>query len=221
MGGPMYKNAAWHYNHFMDPQKMNEESIMPNYAWLAVKNIDLSQTPKKIRAMQTLGVPYEEGYDEKAVDDLLAQAQGISDELKASGIEIDPKKQMVAMIAYMHKLGRDISTTTEPVKEDTVQTTNAKEVQLLNNPEDLAAGKQLFQSTCVACHGADGKGIATFPNLTDDEWIHGNTPAAVFHQISEGNVAKGMIPYKNMYNEKQITQLASYILITLQNEDSK
>ena len=46
VGGPMYKNAAWHFNHFMDPQKMNEQSIMPNYAWLTVKNVDLSLTPK-------------------------------------------------------------------------------------------------------------------------------------------------------------------------------
>ena len=174
--------------------------------------------------MQTLGVPYEEGYDEKAVDDLLLQAQTIADDLKASGIEIDPKKQMVAMIAYMHKLGRDITTSNEPVEQATASENNTEQkgVVLLNNPEDLAAGKQMFQATCVVCHGAEGKGIPpAFPSLVDDEWIHGNTPEEVFRQISEGNVAKGMIPYKTMFTEKQITQLTSYILISLQNEDSK
>jgi len=95
-------------------------------------------------------------------------------------------------------------------------------VTLLTGAEDLEAGKQLFQSTCVPCHKADGSGIPpAFPNLVDDEWIHGNSPEAVYHQISEGNVAKGMVPYKTMYNEKQITQLASYVLITLQDENSK
>ena len=59
--------------------------------------------------MQTLGVPYEEGYDQKAVDDYMVQAQTIVDELKVSGIEIEPTKEMVAMIAYLHKLGKDIS----------------------------------------------------------------------------------------------------------------
>ena len=58
--------------------------------------------------MQTLGVPYPDGYDEKAVEDLMWQAQLIVADLKASGIEIEPTKQMVAMIAYLHKLGRDI-----------------------------------------------------------------------------------------------------------------
>lgn len=109
MNGPMYKNATWHYNHFMDPRKLNDQSIMPNYAWYAKKEIDLSLTPNKIRAMQTLGVPYPEGYDQVAVDDLLQQAAGIVADLKNSGIEVSPTSQMVAMIAYMHKLGRDIS----------------------------------------------------------------------------------------------------------------
>ena len=86
----MYKNAAWHYNHFMDPQKMNEQSIMPNYAWFAKKDINLNLVPAKIRAMQKLGVPYEEGYDQKAVEELLLQANTIVDDLNQSGIEIEP-----------------------------------------------------------------------------------------------------------------------------------
>ncbi|MEN8202448.1 MAG: cytochrome-c oxidase, cbb3-type subunit I [Bacteroidota bacterium] len=112
VNGPMYKNGAWHYNHFMDPQKMNEQSIMPKYDWFAEKDINLDMIPKKIRAMQTLGVPYEEGYDQEAVDDLMIQAQAIVDDLKNSGIEIEPTKQMVAMIAYLHKVGRDIDPAT-------------------------------------------------------------------------------------------------------------
>lgn len=113
VNGPMYKNAAWHYNHFMDPQAMNEKSIMPRYDWFARKNLKLDMTPAKIRAMQTLGVPYPEGYDEDAVDDLIWQAEQIAADLKNSGIEIEPTSQMVAMIAYLHKLGGDIETLTE------------------------------------------------------------------------------------------------------------
>ena len=112
VNGPMYKNSAWHYKHFMDPQKINEQSIMPRYDWFAEKDINLDMVPKKIRAMQTLGVPYPEGFDEKAVDELLWQADQIVAELKLSGIEIEPTKEMVAMIAYMHKLGRDIEPNT-------------------------------------------------------------------------------------------------------------
>ncbi|WP_158864159.1 cytochrome-c oxidase, cbb3-type subunit I [Maribellus comscasis] len=220
VGGPMYKNAAWHYNHFLDPQKMNEQSIMPNYAWFAEKDVDLEMTPKKIRAMQTLGVPYEEGYDQKAIDDYMIQAKIIVDDLKASGIEIEPTKQMVAMIAYMHKLGKDISV---PVEQETATSgeITKESVELLSSQADLDAAKQIFQTTCVVCHGSDGKGIATFPSLVDDEWINGNQPEQVYTSIANGNVAKGMIAYKNQYNEEQITQLASYILLVLNNENSK
>ena len=108
VSGPMYKNAAWHYNHFMDPRKLNDQSIMPNYAWFAKKDINLDLIPNKIRAMQTLGVPYPEGYDQLAVDDLIKQAEQIVADLLNSGIEIEPTKQMVAVIAYLHKLGGDI-----------------------------------------------------------------------------------------------------------------
>ena len=113
VNGPMYKNAAWHYNHFMDPQAMNEESIMPRYDWFARKKVNLDMTPAKIRAMQTLGVPYPEGYDEDAVDDLIWQAEQIAADLLNSGIDIEPTSHMVAMIAYLHKLGGDIETKTE------------------------------------------------------------------------------------------------------------
>jgi len=113
VNGPMYKNAAWHYNHFMDPQAMNEESIMPRYDWFARRKVNLDMTPAKIRAMQTLGVPYPEGYDEDAVDDLMWQGELIAADLLNSGIDIEPTSHMVAMIAYLHKLGGDIETKTE------------------------------------------------------------------------------------------------------------
>jgi cytochrome c oxidase cbb3-type subunit I/II len=216
MGGPMYKNTAWHYNHFRNPQKINQQSIMPNYAWFARKEIDTDIIPAKIRAMQTLGVPYPQGYDKIAVDDLMKQAQLIVADLKASNIDIQPTKQMVAMIAYIHKLGKDIVPPSAPVDSTALTAPqNTKEVVLLNNQADLDAAKKIFSTVCFVCHGADGKGIAAFPNLTDTIWIKGNSPSQVYNSIAEGNIAKGMIPYKNQYSEKQITQLASYVLLVI------
>jgi cytochrome c oxidase cbb3-type subunit I/II len=114
VGGPMYKNAAWHYNHFKNASSVSPGTIMPNYVWFEKTMIDLDVTPKKIRAMQTLGVPYPEGYDKQAVADLKAQGQEIVDELKKAGIEnVDPTSEVVAVIAYLHKLGRDISKKSE------------------------------------------------------------------------------------------------------------
>jgi len=107
--GKMYKTAAWHYNHFMDPRQMSPESIMPKYIWFAKQSLDISSLKRKIEVMQTLGVPYPEGYAEKAEADLKAQAELISQELKAAGIDLAADKEMIAVIAYLHKLGKDIS----------------------------------------------------------------------------------------------------------------
>lgn len=108
-GGKMFKNAAWHYNHFKNSASVSPGTIMPNYTWLAEKTINLDNTPKKIRAMQTLGVPYPEGYDEQAVADLKAQGELIAKDLKTANIDVEPTSEVVALIAYLHKLGRDIS----------------------------------------------------------------------------------------------------------------
>jgi len=108
-GSSTYKTAIWHYNHFTKPKEMNPQTIMPAYPWFAKNSVDLTDIPKKIRAMQTLGVPYAAGYDQKAVADYQEQAQKIVAELKTSGVDISADKEIIAMIAYLHKLGRDIS----------------------------------------------------------------------------------------------------------------
>ncbi|MEI7524185.1 MAG: cytochrome-c oxidase, cbb3-type subunit I [Mariniphaga sp.] len=109
VGSSTYKTAIWHYNHFTKPKEINPQTIMPAYPWFAKNTVDLTMIPVKIRAMQTLGVPYAKDYDKKAVADYQEQAQQIVAELKASGVDITADKEMVAMIAYLHKLGRDIS----------------------------------------------------------------------------------------------------------------
>ncbi len=106
--GPLYKSNTWHYTHFMDPQKVNAQSIMPKYPWLAEKEIDVEATPAKIRVMQYLGVPYPEGYDLKANDDLKAQAETIAADLKTNGIDVAASKQVIALIAYIQRLGTDV-----------------------------------------------------------------------------------------------------------------
>jgi len=107
--GKIYKPNSWHYNHFIDPQKMNEASIMPAYPWLAKKEIDIKSTPGKIRAMKLLGVPYPDNYELKAIDDLKAQADSIAKDLAAAGIQTESNREIIALIAYMQRLGVDIA----------------------------------------------------------------------------------------------------------------
>jgi len=58
--------------------------------------------------MQYLGVPYPEGYDLKATDDAKAQAEKIAVGLRAEGIDITASKQVIALIAYIQRLGTDV-----------------------------------------------------------------------------------------------------------------
>lgn len=107
--GKIYKPNSWHYNHFIDPQKLNEASIMPKYPWLAKKEIDIESTPAKIHVMKILGVPYPDNYEQKAIQDLKSQADSIAKDLKANGIETDSNREIIALIAYIQRLGVDIS----------------------------------------------------------------------------------------------------------------
>ncbi|MEI6488241.1 MAG: cytochrome-c oxidase, cbb3-type subunit I [Bacteroidota bacterium] len=105
--GGKYPNS-WHYNHMMDPTTMSPGSIMPTYPFLLDKEIDTASTPAKIRAMMKLGVPYPEGYDKIANHDLMIQAQTIADNLKMDKIETVSDREIVALISYLQKLGRDL-----------------------------------------------------------------------------------------------------------------
>jgi len=106
--GKMYKPSSWHYNHMLDPRSVSSQSIMPAYPWLIADDLDISTTPRKISVMQYLGAPYPEGYKEKANDDLMQQAMVIANELNQNNIQVEPQKEIIALIAYLQRLGTDI-----------------------------------------------------------------------------------------------------------------
>src|ERR1019366_6053136 len=83
-------------------------SIMPPYTHMLDHDLDISHTEAKIRAMQTLGVPYPKGYDKIAKDDLLKQAVEIQANLKKDGVQTSERKEIIALIAYLQRLGKDI-----------------------------------------------------------------------------------------------------------------
>jgi cytochrome c oxidase cbb3-type subunit I/II len=71
-------------------------------------DIEKDITPAKIRAMQTLGVPYPEGYDKIANADLEKQAKKIVANLAKDNIKVSPDKEIIALIAYLQRMGTDI-----------------------------------------------------------------------------------------------------------------
>ncbi|MEE9431943.1 MAG: cytochrome-c oxidase, cbb3-type subunit I [Melioribacteraceae bacterium] len=105
--GGKYSNM-WHYMHMDDPQSMSPGSLMPVYTWLLEDNLDISTTAAKISGMRSIGVPYEEGYEDIANDDLAAQAETITNDLIESGVAAESDKEIIALIAYLQRLGTDI-----------------------------------------------------------------------------------------------------------------
>ena len=95
-----------------------------------------------------------------------------------------------------------------------------KTVVLLTEPADLAAGKEIFTTNCVACHRADAGGQIG-PNLTDNHWILGGGIKNLFHTITNGGRdGKGMIAWKGTLKPKDIQHVASYVL-SLQGSNPK
>ena len=107
--GNLKKSNGWHFRHLREPSSMSEGSIMPAYPFLLEQNLDTSSTPAKIRAMQTLGVPYNKGFDLVANVTLMQQANRISQNLLSDSIRVSPNKEVIALIAYLQRLGKDIS----------------------------------------------------------------------------------------------------------------
>lgn len=99
---------SWHYFHMMDPTTMSPNSIMPPYPWLYDQFIDIESTAAKIKALRTTGVPYEAGYEETSIDEIYQQADKIVASLSQDGIEVHPETEIVALIAYLQRLGTDI-----------------------------------------------------------------------------------------------------------------
>lgn len=106
---------AWHYQHMYDPQSIAPGSIMPRYPWLLENSLDTSLTSNKIRALMTLNFPYPHGYDNVAYIDVQTQAMEIVEDLKISGIETTYDKEIIALIAYLQRLGTDIKGESKPI----------------------------------------------------------------------------------------------------------
>ena len=105
---------TWHYNHMYDPLSMSPGSIMPAYPWLIRDKLNVDQIPKKIKVLRTLGTPYQEGYEDIALEDPEKQAAGIAQNLKKDGIKDEKlaQREIIAMIAYLQRLGTDIKVKT-------------------------------------------------------------------------------------------------------------
>jgi cytochrome c oxidase cbb3-type subunit 3 len=165
----------------------NEESILLDHDYDGIKELDNNLPPWwKYGFYLTIlvGVVYLINYHV----------------IKSSPLQAE--EYTIAMKKAEAEVAEFMKTSANNVDENTVK--------LLTDASDLAAGKDIFMTTCSACHGKLGEG-SVGPNLTDDYWIHPGSVKEIFKTIKYGYPDKGMKSWKDDYSPIQIAQVTSYI----------
>jgi cytochrome c oxidase cbb3-type subunit I/II len=103
--GGKYPNL-WHYRHMVDPRAITPGSNMPPYAHLDREKLDLARTGDKMHALAQVGVPYKGADIARAAEDAREQGEEIAKDLAAQGVTVEPDTEMVAVIAYLQRLGK-------------------------------------------------------------------------------------------------------------------
>jgi len=97
---------SWHYFHMLNPRQISPGSTMPNYPWLFTRRTESDLLPNKIKIQRRLGVPYPEWTKEEIAQSVAKEEQAIAVGLRTAGAEIEPDREIVALIAYLQKLGK-------------------------------------------------------------------------------------------------------------------
>lgn len=100
-------NDAWHYEHLKDPRSTSPGSIMPTYPWLYEASWTADDVAASIRALHTLGTPYDAEVLANPGQAARAQADTVVASLATANIAVTPDKEIVAVIAYLQRLGKD------------------------------------------------------------------------------------------------------------------
>jgi len=119
----------WHVQHLVDPRSVVPGSIMPPYAFLKERDLDVKHLDAHLRALRDVGVPYSDADIAKAIEDAIAQADPDADasdlkkrypKAQARDFDGDPKRvsEMDALVAYLQMLGTLVDTkAAEPVEK--------------------------------------------------------------------------------------------------------
>jgi cytochrome c oxidase cbb3-type subunit I/II len=100
----------------LEPTSISPGSIMPAYPWLITNQLNNSSIERKIEVLRGLGVPYEEGMEANVHEMMRTQAEEITERLAKDGIEVKSDREIVALIAYLQRLGTDIKGTPESAR---------------------------------------------------------------------------------------------------------
>lgn len=87
-------------------------------------------------------------------------------------------------------------------------------------------GQVLFKAKCVACHGANGEGVAIFPPLAGSEWVNGPAENLIRIQLHglagpievKGKLYNGMMPNNAAMSDQEIADVLTYVRSSMGNK---
>lgn len=80
------------------------------------------------------------------------------------------------------------------------------------DPQAMAIGDRLFMNNCAQCHGSDARGSKGFPNLTDNDWLHGGTPEKIKETITKGRIGNMPVMAPAVGTPDDVRNVANYVL---------
>ncbi|TXD36473.1 c-type cytochrome [Lujinxingia vulgaris] len=112
--------------------------------------------------------------------------------------------------AQLTQASRQLETTRNAFAAATPPVDEAMLSALLEDPEAIARGSEVYSGTCAPCHGANHEG-GVGPVLTDEEWIHGGTLPEIYATIRDGVPENGMPPWGPVLRQEDVAALTAYI----------
>jgi cytochrome c oxidase cbb3-type subunit 3 len=94
--------------------------------------------------------------------------------------------------------------------KDAAPLTDSTIAAFVLDPALRASGKEAYAQYCASCHAPDGGGLIG-PNLADDHWIHGGSPAQIYHVVDAGVLEKGMPPWGKTLKPEQLRAVVAYV----------
>lgn len=84
--------------------------------------------------------------------------------------------------------------------------------QISKDPQARAIGERLFMNNCSQCHGSDARGGKGFPNLTDNDWLHGGTPDKIIETITKGRIGQMPPMAAAVGTADDVKNVANYVM---------
>ncbi|MBE7939646.1 MULTISPECIES: cytochrome-c oxidase, cbb3-type subunit III [Ramlibacter] len=107
---------------------------------------------------------------------------------------------------------KEVATANKELEPLYAQYTAKKVEELAGDGGAMAVGERLFMNNCAQCHGSDARGSKGFPNLTDNDWLHGGTPEKIKETITQGRIGQMPVMAAAVGSPEDVKNVAQYVL---------